>query len=273
MSHGPAERTTSAGNAKDVVARQNAGTDKQSFVSEKTQSRCHKQALRRRPQSELVLSQALMTRLQDVDASKSVSVNFETEENLELRLTPKCSESSIESPSCLRRRKTPPLGYSVLKSSRQKPETVTTKPLLDQESKPSLLSRLDLSSSEMIVIPDLKEKKKKDQQKDLSYMNPTCLGSAEPLMGREPIHTLTKQSNPFEPLTKMSKRANSTSASPLERQTTYPLHSGSTSSKVNPSTLTKSCLLSTGLQLLRNGRLELERQTLLLGQLKRQGRF
>ena len=48
---------------------------------------------------------------------------------------------------------------------------------------------------------------------------------------------------------------------------------GKGSSKVNPSISTKSCLLSTGLQLLRNGRHELERQISFLGQLKRRGRF
>jgi hypothetical protein len=63
------------------------------------------------------------------------------------------------------------------------------------------------------------------------------------------------------------------SITPGAPDTTYPLRSGNISLKENPSTSIKFCLLSTWLQLLRNGRLELEKQTLLLGQLKRQGRF
>jgi hypothetical protein len=75
-----------------------------------------------------------------------------------------------------------------------------------------------------------------------------------------------------ESTTEMLKSASSSLASPQEHPTTSLLPSGNTSLKANPSTSTRSCLLSTGLQLLRTGRHKLEKQIYLLDRLKLQER-
>ena len=92
-------------------------------------------------------------------------------------------------------------------------------------------------------------------------------------MNQEVIQAVSNQLSPSTSLTETSKAASSLSALQQALQTTSHLLSGNEFSKENPSTLTKSCLLSTGLQLLKSGRHTLETQIYYLDLLKQQGRF
>jgi len=113
-----------------------------------------------------------------------------------------------------------------------------------------------------------------NRRKSVISKNPTCLGSSKTSHSTQvPTQAVSKQSNPSISSIETLKAVNSSSVLQQDHPITSHLLNGKGSSKVNPSISTKSCLLSTGLQLLRNGRHELERQISFLGQLKRRGRF
>jgi hypothetical protein len=104
--------------------------------------------------------------------------------------------------------------------------------------------------------------------------NLTCHGSnLLPSTRREQILAASRPSSPFVYSKPISNGLNSTSVLREESQMTSHLHNGIESLKANESTLIKSSLLSTGLQIMKNGTLLFQRQRLFLEQLKQQGRL
>ena len=134
---------------------------------------------------------------------------------------------------------------------RQEPTLIQT-----QLAKPLLLSRLapsdaNLDDPSMDLSPSPKERIPK---RNLDLMRPTCPGTRKKIMRRlEPIPVASKPLNSFGSTTKISKEQSSMSVLHQELQKTSHLPSGNISSRENQSTLTKSSLLSTGLELMRSG--------------------
>ena len=101
-----------------------------------------------------------------------------------------------------------------------------------------------------------------------------CRGISEQMQAyQDLIQVVPKQSIYYEPSTKTSSSASSSSVSPPEYQKMSLPHSGSESSEENPSISTKLCLLSTRLLWLKKGRHALETEISYLDLLKRQGRL
>jgi hypothetical protein len=209
---------------------------------------------------------------QDDNDSSLTSETSVKERSLESRLSAPYSRSLNETPNSPLKRKTSPSDFSTQKSTRPRLELNTNLPALDLTSKPSLLSRIDLSQDNPRSLTQMTEKT--HLRRNDAYTNPTCLGAERTnLTHQELIPSAPKPSNSFESTTKTSKSASSMSVSPPEHQTTSHLASGSESLKENPSTLTKSSLLSTGLQLLKTGRHALERQRYHLDRLRQLGKL
>ncbi len=211
-------------------------------------------------------------RLDDSDLNPSLP-NSEEEERQESRLFQTFSESSNEDLSLPKKRKNLPLGSSAPKLTRQKLDLTNISPYPNQTKKPTLLSRIDDETSTPEKTPNLRTTMA-DPRRNLDCLSRTCLGThTMSLKSQESVPLAQRLSNSSGSTTEMSRKASSTLASPQEHPTTFLQHSGNTSSRANPLTLTKSCLLSTGLQLLRTGRRELEKQKFLLDRLKLQERF
>ena len=100
-----------------------------------------------------------------------------------------------------------------------------------------------------------------------------CHGSSKEVSNQVQTPVVSKQSNPYNSSIETLKDANFSLASQMVHQTTSHLHNGKESLKANLSISIRSSLLSTGLQLLKNGRHELERQISYLDQLKRRGKL
>jgi hypothetical protein len=213
------------------------------------------------------------SKMPGVSDSNPLSPNSEEERSLELRPTQTFSENSIENLSLPMKRKSQPLESSVPKLIRQKLEPSDTLPYPKQEQKPTLLSRIDVEMNNPERTLSLRTTKA-DQRKSLDCTNRICLGT-HTVSSTKPVSVplLRRLSSFSESTIGISKNASSLLASHQELPTTSLPLNGNISSKANQSISTRSCLLSTGLQLLRTGRHELEKQKYLLDRLKLQERF
>jgi len=142
--------------------------------------------------------------------------------------------------------------------------------------KPSLLSRLGSTTNFLNKTKETLDQSLtlENQRNDLVSLSQTCHGSIAMISeNQELIQAVSRQSSPSTSSTGTSKAASSLSALPQDLQTTSHLPSGSEFSEESPLISTKSCLLFTGLQLLKSGRRALEAQISYLDQLKQQGKL
>ena len=210
---------------------------------------------------------------QDVNNSSPMSETSVMGGSLESRLSAPYSTSSDEHPFLPQKRKTRPSNCSVQKSTRPKLELTANLPSPDP-SKPTLLSRIDLSQGQSMTTPDLMTTTTNPKGKSADFVRQTCHGESEwTSTYQAQIPSAPRRSSSFEPTIKISKSANSMSVSHLEHPTISPLRNGNESSRENPLTSTKSSLLSTGLLLLKTGRLALEKQSYHLDRLRQLGKL
>ena len=191
---------------------------------------------------------------------------FKTERSLGSRPMQTFSKNSMESQSLSRKRKTPPSASSAPKSTQRKLDLTDISLCPNPAPKPSLLSRIDVEMRSLETIQEQRVKMSLKQRatstnlgKSLDYLSQKCLGThTVDSLDQALVPPARRLSNFSEFTTETSKNVNSSSASHQECLTTSPRLSGNIFSRENPSTSTKSCLLSTRLRLLKTGRLKLE---------------
>ena len=225
---------------------------------------------------------------------KPWSANFETERNPEVTHSRLSTESLTEDHSYQKKRKRR-LSDCVLKRStrqRKEPDKVShlskqrnqSRPLEEQiqlspetpQEQSTLLNRLGTIAkfSDNPIMGPISSLTLENRRKDSVSRNLTCPGLGETTStSQASIQAASRPSSPFDSSTVTLKAVSSTSALRQDHQTTSHPHNGNIFSKENQSTSTKSCLHSTGLQLLRSGRQVLEMQISFLDQLKHQGRL
>ena len=216
------------------------------------------------PQPKTTQKNSPMSKTQDDSALRPSSQNFEEERNQGSKLTQTFSESSTESLSLPKKRKRRHLGSSAPRSTRWKLEHDINLSYPSQTPKLTLLSQIDIETNNPKKNPE-QRMTKTDLRRDQNCLSQICLGShIVSSMNPETIPLVQRLLSTYEPIIRISKSANSLLVSPPERPKTSLQHNGNEFLKVKPLTLIRSCLLSTGLQLMRTGRHELEKQILLL---------
>jgi len=222
------------------------------------------------------------------------SATIATEESQRMKLLPLSTSSLTEDHSCQKKRKRQLSDSAPKRSTQQKRELsvdlqqqnlqLLAQPSMEQcslssivsKDQPTLLSRIGttVNCSDNPTMGPNQTLTLANQRKGPESRSLTCPGTSETSpTNRVSTQVVLKPSSLSDSSTETLRPVSSTSALQQELRTISHLPNGSESSRGNPLTSTKSCLLSTGLQLLRSRRQALETQISCLDQLKQQGRL